>query len=165
MLLIAITFLSCRPEGILHSWELRDLLIDLHKTDALIQVRGLSGTLHEDARAAMYIQVLEKHGVTQAQFDSTLVWYTAHPSFFDKIYPKVLSELQKEEQLYAAAIPVQKIDPLPVTPHTPFSAAQMDSVLWVMTHGLPSSWNPLPEQSNSVHNLENQFFPQIGVLR
>jgi len=45
-----------------------------------------------------------------------------------------------------------------------FTREQMDSVLWVTAHGYPSTWSPAPEKS-SVHDTENQFFPQIGVLR
>jgi hypothetical protein len=37
--------------------------------------------------------------------------------------------------------------------------AQKDSILWVTQHGYPNTWNPL------VHNLKDQLFPQIGVLR
>ena len=78
---------GCRPKGILHSWEMREVLVDLHKTDALLQVSGLQYG-HNEALDIYYAQVLEKHGSTQAQFDSSIVWYTAHPLLFDKIYPK-----------------------------------------------------------------------------
>ena len=40
-----------------------------------------------------------------------------------------------------------------------YTLAQLDSTLWVTQNGYPTTWNPL------VHNLKNQLFPQIGVLR
>ena len=92
---------GCRPKGILHSWEMRRVLVDLHKTDALLQVSGLYNMSTED-KALYYAQVLEKHGVTQAEFDSSLVWYTAHPQLFDKIYPKVMKDLKAEEDAFIA---------------------------------------------------------------
>ena len=75
LLSIVFTLPSCRPKGILHSWEMRKVLIDLHKADALLQIHGLSQASPED-KALYYAQVLEKNGVTQAQFDSSLVWYS-----------------------------------------------------------------------------------------
>ena len=43
---------------------------------------------------------MAKHGVTQAQFDSSLVWYTDHPLLFNRVYPKVLDQLKAEQELY-----------------------------------------------------------------
>ena len=156
------TLSGCRPKGILRSGEMRDVLVDLHKTDALLQVTGQQYTTPED-KAAYYGQILEKHGITQAQFDSSIVWYTAHPQLFDKIYPKVMAALHDEETrfraengLSSAAIEIEQKDTI-VSPV--FRKADLDSVLWVTRHGMPTHWQPL------VHNLEDEFFPQIGVLR
>ena len=141
-------------------------MVDLHKTDALIQVSGLH-VGHDEVRDLYYAQVLEKHGVTQAQFDSSLVWYTAHPKRFDKIYPKVRAELSAEHQAFRLAhaegsenkgnSSLPDANTLPAA--EPFGPMQLDSLLWVTQHGYPSTWQPL------VHNLENQFFPQIGIFR
>ena len=92
-------FVGCRPKGILHSWEMRKVLIDLHKTDALLQISGVQNS-ESEVKAIYYAQVLEKHGITQAEFDSSLVWYTAHPQLFDKIYPKVMAQLTHEREVY-----------------------------------------------------------------
>ena len=127
LLMIAATIVSCRPKGIMHSWELRSLLVDLHKTDALLQISGLSGPIHKEERNYYYAQVLEQHGVTQAQFDSTLVWYTAHPALFDKIYPKVMAQLEKEEKSYGPIIPTKE-EPTIISTPAPFTQAQLDSV-------------------------------------
>ena len=159
------TFLvGCRPRGILYSGQMRDVMIDLHKTDALLQVAGINAG-KEEVRAIYYAQVMEKHGITQAEFDSSLVWYTAHPKLFDKIYPKVLAELRAEEAAFLALHSTElnigeaaKEENAEVIIR-PFTHAQLDSVLWVTQHGYPHSWNPL------VHDLEDQFFPQISVLR
>lgn len=153
---------GCRPKGILHSGEMRRVLADLHKTDALVQSLGLQYG-HDEALNIYYAQVLEKHGITQAQFDSSLVWYTAHPVLFDKIYPKVQADLKAEHEAF-------KIEYAKELNYTPvqregrgdlrnITIAQKDSILWVTQHGYPNTWNPL------VHNLKDQLFPQIGVLR
>ena len=153
---------GCRPRGILHSWEMRSLLVDLHKTDAILQVAGVSHNSTE-VKAIYYAQVLEKHGVTQAEFDSSLVWYTDHPQLFDKIYPRVLKDLKAEETAFLA-LHESDIYPMPQArdfqqPVVSFSQAQLDSVLWVTQHGYVHTWNPL------VHDFKDEFFPQICVLR
>ena len=151
---------GCRPKGILHSWELRALLYDLHRMDALLQVSGKQYE-SDEVRNIYYASVLEKHGVTQAQFDSSLVWYTAHPQLFDKIYPKVIVRLMEDEQQFEAVhaaelegngLADERVSGL-------VDERVLDSTLWVTQNGYPTTWNPL------VHNLKNQLFPQIGVLR
>lgn len=143
---------------------MRELLVDLHKTDALIQMQALPVQANE-VRDIYYAETLEKHGVTQAQFDSSLVWYTAHPQFFNKIYPKVLKELDAQEEAFLAAneaalnMNPEKPSSDFATPKREFKKADLDSILWVMQHGYPTSWNPL------VHDFVDELFPQIGIPR
>jgi len=137
---------SCRPEGILHSRQMREVIIDLHKTDALLDETGVSRH-NTEARAIYYAQVMEKHGITQSQFDSSLVWYTAHPQLFDKIYPKVLKSLDQELETYKNEHPEASDPHLNIAPELdisqktrPFTTSDLDSVLWVTLHGYGSSW-------------------------
>ena len=164
-LLIALS--SCRPKGILHSGEMREVMVDLHKTDAMIQLSGLRIS-ESEIKAIYYAEVLERHGITQAQFDSSLVWYTAHPQFFNKIYPKVLKELEAQEADFLAQYGEQleaskqqrKDERLGRQKEQRFTAQQLDSVFWVMQHGPSTTWYPAP----LMHDTIDQFFPQIGVL-
>ena len=147
---------GCRPRGVLSSRQMRRVMIDLHKTDALLQVCGLH-TEHDSIEDAAYASVLERHGITQAQFDSSLVWYTNHPQLFDKIYPKVLAALNDENQAFSQA----HADELEVPAIAEENAAAMplsddqakeaiDRLLWVNRHGLPSLWNERPASSPTV---------------
>ena len=128
---------------------MREILVDLHKTDAMLQINGLQYG-HDEAKKIYYAQVLEKHGTTQAQFDSSLVWYTAHPQLFDKIYPKVLAELKKQEDEFVAQNE-QALNSLPTTistqesqkekaPEPSFTRQDLDSIIWVTQHGYCNSW-------------------------
>ena len=145
------------------SRQMRKVLIDIHKTEGAIQAAGVRYDAYEE-RDMYYAQVLEKHGITQAQFDSSIVWYTAHPQFFNKIYPKVLKEIEAEEEAFVAAHQDELSTLAPaVTDMTVaekvFTRYDLDSVLWVQRNGYPNSWQPL------VHDLKDELFPQIGVLR
>ena len=148
-LMAAFLFVGCRPKGILHSGEMRAVLVDLHKTDGLMQVQNLTFG-HDEVRNIYYAQVLEKHGITQAQFDSSIVWYTAHPVLFDKIYPKVQADLKKEHEafksLHAAELCLEpekrSDDGLSMSDNRDLTVTGLDSLIWVSQHGCPTTWNP-----------------------
>lgn len=100
---ILLAFSSCtRPSSVLSGREMVNLLVDLHKADGAIQTIGYNYG-HEESTRIYYLDILEKHGVTQCEFDSSLVWYTAHPKQFSRIYPRVISRLDAEYRACAEA--------------------------------------------------------------
>ncbi len=91
---------SCRPKGVLSSGQMEDLFVDLHRAEGIIYVNGYMNG-HDSIVRLTYDSILAAHGVTRAQFDSSLVWYTDNPMMFNKIYPHVMERLetmQKEER-------------------------------------------------------------------
>ena len=86
---------GCRPRGVISDAKMRDVLYDLHRADGIIQVAGYNYS-HDQEVAGYYKNVLDKHGITQAEFDSSLVWYTDNPQIFNKIYPKVVERLEAD---------------------------------------------------------------------
>lgn len=137
-------FVSCtiRPKEVLSRREMTEVLYDLHRMEGCLQAAGYN--YGNDAEVALYYQaVLDKHGITQAQFDSSLVWYTDNPKRFVVIYPKVVERLQKERDDYFASVPskgqlaggvLQKAMP----------KVDLDSLLNVMQTGFPMLWQ-VPE--------------------
>ena len=95
MLLVCVAMLGCRPRGVLSNREMRDVLYELHRADGAIQVAGYNYS-HDQELAGYYKNVLDKHGITQAEFDSSLVWFTDNPQIFNKIYPKVIERLEAD---------------------------------------------------------------------
>ena len=106
ILCVLSAIVGCRPRGVLSNREMRDVLYDLHRVDGAIQVAGYNYS-HDQEVAGYYKNVLDKHGITQAEFDSSLVWFTDNPQIFNKIYPKVIarleSDLEVEKQIRDAA--------------------------------------------------------------
>ncbi len=92
---ILLAMIGCRPRGVLSNREMRDVLYDLHRADGAIQTIGYNYS-HDHEVAGYYKNVLDKHGITQVQFDSSLVWYTNNPQIFNKIYPKVIERLHSD---------------------------------------------------------------------
>ena len=95
ILCILLAVVGCRPRGVLSNSEMRDVLYDLHRADGAIQVAGYNYS-HDQEVAGYYKNVLDKHGITQEQFDSSLVWFTDNPQIFNKIYPKVIERLEAD---------------------------------------------------------------------
>jgi len=91
---------SCegKPSGVLSDRQMTYVLTEMHKTDAVLNEKGLTYG-HYNSKAPYYKFIFKKYRITQAQFDSSLVWYTKNPRVFENIYEKVvtnLTVLQKE---------------------------------------------------------------------
>ncbi len=84
-----------RPHNVLSQKRMSEVLYDLHRADGILQTAGYNYG-HDEELAGYYSGVLQKHGLTQAQFDSSIVWYTAHPKQFARVYPKVVARLEQD---------------------------------------------------------------------
>ena len=95
-LLLSTLVASCsiRPDNVLSNKKMTDVLVDIHNAEGVLQVAGYNYG-HDDEVKAYYSDILQQHGVTQAQFDSSIVWYTDHPQYFQRVYPKVIKQLQQ----------------------------------------------------------------------
>ena len=94
LLLILLSSCAIRPDEVLSNKEMVSLLVDLHCAEGILQVAGYNYG-HESEVEQYYQVILDEHGVTQAQFDSSLVWYTEHPAYFSRVYPKVRKQIQQ----------------------------------------------------------------------
>ena len=74
----------------------------------------------------------------------------------------MLSDLDAKENRFLAEnglLEEQKAEDTNLDAAPSFRKRDLDSVLWVTQHGMPTHWQPL------VHDLEDEFFPEVGVLR
>lgn len=99
LLLAMFSFTACTHRSHLSSRKMVAVLTDIHRVDGMMQISGMYRS-RTNEQAAYYESVLAQHGVTRAEFDSSLVWYTHHPQRFNKIYPKVIKNLDAEHALY-----------------------------------------------------------------
>ena len=102
LILLSVLLSACtpRPRNVLSKKKMTEVLYDLHKTDGVVLVKGYNFN-HDEELKKFYESTLLKHGVTQAQFDSSLVWYTDNPKRFNKIYPRVIARLQRDIDSYS----------------------------------------------------------------
>ena len=88
---------ACKPQTpkqFIQPDEMEDILVDYHVAMALAEDVNESGT---SMRREMYMEsVLKQHGVTKADFDSSLVFYYTHSERFQKMYKRVSDRLEEK---------------------------------------------------------------------
>ncbi len=88
--------LSCSssvPEYVIEKEALESLLVDIHLSEAVIETNNITKVPEKKKiREAIFL----RHGITQEQFDTTLVWYGHHMVEYMEIYERVIERLEAE---------------------------------------------------------------------
>lgn len=96
VILLAFCFTACqvkRPDTVLSDAKMENVLYDFHIAKAM----GEDIPYNESYKRVLYIEsVYKKYGITQADFDSSMVWYARNPETLTKIYEKVNTRLKAE---------------------------------------------------------------------
>jgi len=90
-LLLALSIFSCKPSipsDIISEGDMEDILYDYHIAVSIQQSE--SGKYNEQR---MYNDILAKYDYTQAEFDSSMVYYTRHYRLLNKIYKNIEERL------------------------------------------------------------------------
>lgn len=97
---IILTLTACdgRPKGVLSKSEMISVLTDLHKLDGYLFEKGYQYNHFVD-KTPYYHFILQKHGITESEFDASLVWYTKNPKTFERIYDQVLVNLTEFDNI------------------------------------------------------------------
>lgn len=83
---------SSRSEGVMSRREMRSFLVDYHLLEGVLSAQGI---VEEDVKDNYYHALFEKYGITKADFDSSLVYYTKNPKVFERIYNGVTNDLDE----------------------------------------------------------------------
>jgi len=71
-----------------------EILIDQY----LIQSAAVQRPVEKPDKVTFYYaHILKKYNYTEAEFDSSVVWYTSHMDVYEKVYDKVMKRLQTLE--------------------------------------------------------------------
>ena len=96
---------ACKPKTpsqYIQPKEMEDLLVDFHMARAMGQLHG-SYDEQTYRKQLCWQAALQKHGVTEAEFDSSLVYYYTHAERLEDIYKQVLSRLQNQALMLGAS--------------------------------------------------------------
>lgn len=96
-LIFVCLFISCKkgiPGDVIQPAKMESLLYDYHMAKAMANELPYG----EKYKQPLYIEyVLKKHDITQAQLDSSMVWYTRHTEELSKIYENINKRYKKEQ--------------------------------------------------------------------
>lgn len=85
------------PDYVIGEKDMVDLLVDVHKAEAVIESNYNQYSSKADKKK-LREAVFLKHGITQEQFDTNLVWYGHHIEEYMKIYEQVVERLKAENE-------------------------------------------------------------------
>ncbi len=96
--LFALSFMmACKPRipnGVLSKSKMEEVLYDYHLAQCAAEADGPNMV-----NRYLYVQsVFQKHGITEAEFDSSMVWYSANAQILEKIYENLHARLSAESK-------------------------------------------------------------------
>ncbi|MDR1259093.1 MAG: DUF4296 domain-containing protein [Tannerellaceae bacterium] len=97
VIFLAAAAMSCSkvPKGILPEKKMKDVLIDMQLAENIINEDYK--TYPDSARKiALYQSVFRKHNITQAVYDSSLVWYGQNLDMLITVYDLALNDVNKD---------------------------------------------------------------------
>jgi hypothetical protein len=97
--LVTLLCVACKPttpSQYIQPDDMEDLLVDFHKARALAVEEGGSYNDINYRKVLYWRAALQKHQVTEEQFDSSLVYYYGRADRFADMYKHVLSRLEEE---------------------------------------------------------------------
>lgn len=83
------------PDDIIQPDAMQDLLYDYHLASTMSSSLPYTESYQKDA---YFDYVFQKHHVTEAEFDSSMVWYTRHAEELATIYRSLQERLEREEK-------------------------------------------------------------------
>ncbi|WP_302548580.1 DUF4296 domain-containing protein [Coprobacter fastidiosus] len=154
------------PDHIIKPKAMEDLLVDIHKSEAIIEKNYQKyGSIEqkEELRNA----VLKKHGVDKALFDSSLMWYGHHLPKYIKIYDNVIARLKEEDEAVKVLIAENNSQPLSrpgdsvnIWPKEQFYVFEPHIGRSILTFDIPADDN-YQEKDIFILKLKFNMLPQI----
>lgn len=84
-----------RPKTILSDSKMEEVLYDYHIAKAI----GEKIPQQEKYKRILYVEdIYKKHGITQADFDTSMVWFSRNPEIIHQIYERVKNRLKKHKE-------------------------------------------------------------------
>ena len=107
------------PDGILSEKKMQAVQVDMQLAEAMISInnKDFPDNAHKEA---LYRSIFRKHKITEAQYDSSLVWYGGNLDIYMKVYDRILADLDKRQKdlgdVQAVALPSSKSDSIDIWP-------------------------------------------------
>ncbi|MFZ9846916.1 MAG: DUF4296 domain-containing protein [Flavobacteriales bacterium] len=90
------------PQNVIDSVTFAKVLADMHIMDGGAKFQAFPDNRIAANKYSQNLGVLKKYHLDKAKFDSTMVYYSAHPDKFERVYNKVLQILSEEQALLSS---------------------------------------------------------------
>ena len=107
--LLAMILAACKPtvpSQYISPDDMEDVLYDYYLSQSMAEFDGRDGNMNYNKRL-YFLAVLKKHGLTEAEFDSSLVYYYRRADYLRKIYNR-LQERMGDEAVGTAVSSVRR---------------------------------------------------------
>ena len=96
LLIVALSLLSCdrTPRGVMSINDMANLIVDLQLADAYIETHN-DDFQGDSSKLVVRQSIFKKHGITQQDYDSSLVWYAHNMEDYTKAYDKAVGKLKE----------------------------------------------------------------------
>jgi hypothetical protein len=106
--LLTILVIGCKPtvpSEYIQPGDLEDILYDYHVSQAMARDKGADDHGDAEYKQNAYFQaVLKKYDVTEAVFDSSLIYYYSHADRLKEIYTRVAERLNDDAKELGASV-------------------------------------------------------------
>lgn len=96
MVLLLLGVSSCHKKIPLDKEKFTSLLLDMHRVDGTLAVNRSSRGSSDLRNYAYYNDLFKKYGITRAEFDSCMYYYSAQTAAFAKMYDVIIDSLNKQ---------------------------------------------------------------------
>lgn len=95
--LFAVGIIACttRPSGVMSQKKMAKVQEDMQIAEALIN-NNSNDYMDSTQRKALFLGVFKKYKITEAEYDSSLVWYGANVDVYAKVLERVSNDLKKK---------------------------------------------------------------------
>lgn len=105
LMTLVLLLVACKPKvpkEYIQPGDMEDILYDYHIAQAMAKADQGEKTSFD--RNKYYLAVLKKHGVTRAEFDSSLVYYYSHLERLKAIYSEVSERLSDDAKMLGTSV-------------------------------------------------------------
>ena len=125
-LLTSLAVVACSkvPDGILKEKDMQSVMVDMYLAEAMIGA-DYATYQGDEKKDAMYQSVFRKHNISQAEYDSSIIWYGKNLKIYMEVYDGVLAEIESRTKalgdVQANAGPASARDSLNIWPRRNFA--------------------------------------------
>lgn len=99
ILILTVLLVGCSkaPSHVISEGDMADLMVDLYKAESIIEDNV--NTYRDDSlKMTVRQSVMMKHGITQAQLDTSLIWYSHNLDVYKEVYKDIIAQLEDEQR-------------------------------------------------------------------